>query len=382
MSRHRTILASPDMASADRTFTGSVSSRPLETISVSSVPSGHVYVRHVAPEVGPTPLRLPDPDPSAPHRSATERWWPPVMLEPQWVEHAEVDVFHIQFGFDACAPAQLTELVATLRRRGIPLVHTVHDLRNPHHVDRGAHDDQLDVLIPAADALITLTAGAAREIRSRWNREATVLPHPHVVELSTMGQLRAARRSGPAFRVGVHVKSLRASMAPLRILPTLVEVMRSLPAAVLQVNGHRDVLESDGQRYDGELATYLRRAAEAGDIDLRVHDYLSDEQLWAYLSSLDLSVLPYRFGTHSGWLEACRDVGTAVIAPSCGYLTNQGPVLSYVHDEDTYDAASLAAAVVEAYETRPDHGVTVEQRRKQRRQIAEAHHRLYQSLAG
>ncbi len=304
------------------------------------------------------------------------------MLEPQWVEQAEIDVFHIQFGFDACDPAQLRELVATLRRRGIPLVFTVHDLRNPHHVDRRTHDDQLDVLVPAADALITLTAGAAREIRARWNREATVLPHPHVVELSTMGQMRASRSSGPAFRVGVHVKSLRASMAPLRILPTLIEAVRSLPGAVLQVNGHRDVLGGDGQRYDRELATFLRRAAAAGDLDLRVHDYLSDEQLWEYLSSLDVSVLPYRFGTHSGWLEACRDLGTAVIAPSCGYFTDQAPVQSYVHDEDTYDAASLGAAVVEVYENRPDHGVTVEQRRTQRRQIAEAHHRLYQTLAG
>lgn len=381
MSRRRTILASADTASADRTAVGPVSSRPLQTISVASVPSGHVYVRHVAPEVGPTPLRLPDPDPSAPHRSAIERWWPPVMLEPGWVEQAEIDVFHIQFGFDACSPAQLSELVATLRRRAIPLIFTVHDLRNPHHVERGAHDDQLDVLVPAADALITLTGGAAREIRGRWNREATVLPHPHVVELSTMARMRARRRSGPAFRVGVHVKSLRASMAPLRILPALVETVRSLPGAVLQVNGHHDVLGEDGQRHDRELSTFLRRGAAAGDLDLRVHDYLSDDQLWAYLSSLDVSVLPYRFGTHSGWLEACRDLGTAVIAPTCGHLTDQAPVLSYIHDEDTYDATSLAAAVVQAYETRPDHGVTVEHRRTHRRQIAAAHHRLYRAMA-
>ena len=63
-------------------------------------------------------------------------------------------------------PAQLEELVAALRRRGKPLVFTVHDLRNPHHPDRAAHDRHLDVLVPAADALITLTQGAAAEIRA------------------------------------------------------------------------------------------------------------------------------------------------------------------------------------------------------------------------
>jgi hypothetical protein len=51
----------------------------------------------------------------------------------------------------------------------------------PHHRDRRDHDAQLDVLIPAADGLITLTAGAAAEIESRWGRQPLVLPHPHVV---------------------------------------------------------------------------------------------------------------------------------------------------------------------------------------------------------
>ena len=71
----------------------------------------------------------------------------------------------------------------------------------------------------------------------------------------------------------------------------------------------------------------------AGLLDLRVHDYFTDDELWRYLSSLDVSVLPYRFGTHWGWLEACRDLGTAVIAPTCGYFADQAPVLSYQHDE-------------------------------------------------
>ena len=55
-----------------------------------------------------------------------------------------------------------------------------------------------------------------------------------------------------------------------------------------------------------------------------------------------MSVLPYRFGTHSGWLEACRDLGTTVVAPDCGYYADQGPVLTYRMDEHRYDADSLA----------------------------------------
>ncbi|WP_324792659.1 glycosyltransferase [Streptomyces cyaneofuscatus] len=153
------------------------------TIRVASVPANHVYVRHLSPPEGDRVTRLDDPRPNgAP--SGSQQWWPPVMLDPGWVdEHADAfDVFHLHFGFDAQTPAALQELLAALRRNGKPLVYTVHDLVNPHHVDEGEHQAQLDVLIPGADRLITLTPGAAQEIAARWGRTATVLPHPHVVE--------------------------------------------------------------------------------------------------------------------------------------------------------------------------------------------------------
>ena len=353
-----------------------------QELVIASVPSSHVYVRHLAPESGPGPVRLPDPDPTSPTRSTTQAWWPPVMLQPEWARTADFDVFHLQFGFDACSTDQLRELTGALRDRGKPLVYTVHDLRNPHHREREAHDRQLDVLVPAADALVTLTPGAAAEIERRWGRTPAVLPHPHVVDFRTMGRAldcRARRHTG-AFRVGLHVKSLRASMDPMRLLPTLVETVRELPRAVLQVNAHRDVLDPDGARRDERLADFLLARAAEGSLELQVHDYLSDDQLWNYLGSLDVSVLPYRFGTHSGWLEACRDLGTTVIAPTCGYFAEQGPVLTYTHDETSYDAASLRDAVVTAYAERPQWGAGIDERREQRRLLAQAHDDLYRDL--
>ena len=352
------------------------------TITVASVPSGHVYVRHLAPEAHGAVVRLPDPDPDTPDRPAGARWWPPVMLRPEWARTADFDVFHVHFGFDAVDPAELTELTEVLRGRGKPLVLTVHDLRNPHHEDRAAHDAQLDVLVPAADAVVTLTSGAAAEIARRWGREALVLPHPHVVPFSTMeaAQERRGWRTGDTFRVGLHVKSLRASMDPMALLPTLVETVAAIPGGVLQVNGHRDVLDPDGARRDESLAAYLHEQADAGRLELHVHDFLDDDALWDYLASLDVSVLPYRFGTHSGWLEACRDLGTAVVAPTCGHYADQGPVLSYAHDEAGLDEASLASALRRAHAERPAEGVSVAWRRAQRAAVASAHEQLYSEL--
>ena len=350
------------------------------TIRVASVPSSHVYVRHLAAGDADDVVRLPDAVPAG-SRSAVSTWWPPPMLDPQWVEehHPDFDVHHVHFGFDDRSPAQLTELVASLRAHDRPLVVTVHDLRNPHHADRTDHDAQLDVLVPAADAVVTLTRGAAQEIRRRWGRAAEVIAHPHVVPLDELRRRQADHAPAPReeFRVGVHAKSLRACMDPAAVIPTLAEVLREVPGGVLQVDVHTDVAEASSARHSRELMDVVRRLGD--EIDLRVHDYFTDDELHDYLASLDASVLPYRFGTHSGWLEACRDLGTTVVAPTCGHYADQGPVKSYVLDEDQFQPDSLVRAVWSAWAD-PVPAVSVGDRIEQRRAIAVAHRRLYAGL--
>ncbi len=352
-------------------------------IRVASVPAGHVYVRHLSSpdlDLDDPVRRLADPAPGGGPAAEGDPWWPPAMLDAAWVEraHGSFDLMHVHFGFDALAPAQLAALVEALRRHGKPLVLTVHDLRNPHHLDRALHDAQLDVLVPASAVVVTLTEGAAAEVRRRWGRDALVLPHPHVVEPTTMQRL-ARHRPAPAergeLRVGLHVKSLRACMDPAALLPTLLRAVQEVPGGVLQVDGHTDVLDPSGARFDADLAAWLADAPDV--VDVRVHDYFTDDELVDYLASLDLSVLPYRFGTHSGWLELCRDVGTPVAAPSCGYYADQGPVHAFTFDEHRFDADSLVAAVRDAWTSTPTPAPTAAQRLTQRRRLAEAHATVY-----
>ncbi|QIG45747.1 glycosyltransferase family 1 protein [Nocardioides anomalus] len=349
---------------------------------VASIPQNHAYIRHLGPEDGTGPLRLADPTPEG-VRSGEQRWWPPVMLGPDWVRAHDFDLAHLHFGFDARPPEELQDFVDALHATGRPLVFTVHDLRNPHHPTRALHDEQLEVLVRGADALVTLTRGAAAEIARRWGREAVVVPHPHVVDFRTMqvaADARARRRSGQ-FRVGLHVKSVRASMDPLAVLPVLAETVAGLPGAVLQVNVHAELHDPAGRSHDPVVAAAIDVAAAHRHVDLRVHDYLADDQaFYSYLNSLDVSVLPYRFGTHSGWLEACRDLGTTVVAPTCGFYAEQGPVLTYEMDEDRFDPASLRDAVTAAYDARPPFGATVPERRRQRAEIAAAHAEVYRSV--
>src|SRR3954449_3955763 len=98
-------------------------------IRVASVPADHPYIRHLG-VAGDAVVRLSD------WRAPGQRgWWPPRMLEPEWVKGnaSGFDLFHIQFGFDGRHPEQLVELCDLLDRLQKPLVYTVHDLRNPNH---------------------------------------------------------------------------------------------------------------------------------------------------------------------------------------------------------------------------------------------------------
>jgi hypothetical protein len=306
-----------------------------DVVRVASVPANHVYVRHLAPVDGSGGvIRLPDPPVAG--RAVASRWWPPVMLESAWVAD-HLDDF-----------------------------------------DPRPHSDLLDVLIPAADAVVTLTPGAAQQIEHRWGRSAVVLAHPHVVPLPRIARRRP--HSLGRFVVGLHAKSLRASMDPLAVLRVLTAKLRELADCELRVDVHTDVMNPHGANHDSELARFLHAAEAAGDLSLHVHDYFSDDELWAYLAGLDVSVLPYRFGTHSGWLEACHDLGTTVIAPSCGFYAEQRPCLTYGHDESHIDAESLVDAAIQVYEQRPIWQADRQDRIKERQTLGDAHGRLYAGL--
>ncbi|WP_143219027.1 glycosyltransferase family protein [Actinokineospora bangkokensis] len=339
------------------------SARPLR---VASVPGDHPYVHHLSPATGGGSVRrLADvPVPGA----APGQWWPPGMLRPEWVlAHADdFDVLHVHFGFDDSSPEGLAALVAALRSVRRPLVMTVHDLHNPHFTDQRAHSAALDVLVPAAAAVMTLTPGAAAEIASRWGRAAVVVPHPHVVPVPWLDK---PRRAHSGFVVGVHAKSLRANSDPLGVVEQLRGAARDLPGVTIRVDAH-----------DDPQGRAVARALAGQDVDLRVHPRFSDDELWEYLSALDVSVLPYRFGTHSGWLEACYDLGTTALVPSCGHYAQQAPCLVYRWDAAPGDADSVRSALRSAWESPPRWRATAADRLRQRDIVAATHERVYRDV--
>jgi glycosyltransferase involved in cell wall biosynthesis len=315
------------------------------TIRVASIPARHPYVDHLSVPGGTEPasgsatiLRIdgPVPDPAEP-----ERWWPPVMLDAAWVRaHAdEFDLLHLHFGFESFSTGHLLEWIDALHEAGKPLVFTVHDLTNPQLGDQASHRANLDVLVPRADALITLTAAAAGEIAERWGREAVVIAHPNVVALDAAATDLATAES---VVVGVHLRDLRPNIDGVAATRALVDAVGMLRADGVDIVARVDL---NARVRDDDARAAIRELCDSSPhAELREHDRYDDGQLESSVAALDVVLLPYRHGTHSGWVELCWDLGVPVVGTAVGHSDAQ-------HDDPgfftAYDggADSLASAL-------------------------------------
>jgi len=388
-------------------------------IRVASVPADHPYVAHLSP-TGETPgdgcdevIRLPDPPVIADDGST--RWWPPRILDPAWLrEHAgEFDVLHVHFGFESFSPEHLREVVDVAHELGKGVVVTVHDLRNPHIKDPAAQLSRLDALVPAADAVITLTQGAADAIQARWGRDAVVVRHPHIVPLDVMAALllddtssrtnRADARSSddstaaPARndrrRIGLHLKSLRTNVDAAGALDALALVADERPDVEIVVTMHRAVADPTDRGHDACVVERAEALAARGAITLVLHEPMDDATLFAFVDGLDVSVMANVWGTHSGWIEMCHDLGVRVVAPNIGFYGEQHTPVLYdlagrgdeaedgaaASEDATVDARRLADTILVAVDQGRAAPADVAARRDERDAGARVHSEIYRA---
>jgi len=336
--------------------------RRTDPIRVATIPARHPYLDAVLP--------------TTVHRVSPDRvtgWEPDPLLIPEVLaaRAAAIDVVHAHFGFDHVEEGQLTRWLAELRRARIPLVVTVHDLRNPHHESRHQHDAQLALLIQAAARVITLTDPAADECEQRFGRRPDVVAHPTVLAGVPAGP------EPPRAAVLIPLKALRRNVRePL-------ELVRAAAAGARRAGATARVLLGPQAMHRPEAAA-IAQLAEAGHIQLDPRPYLPEGELAGLVAGARACVLPYQFGTHSGWVELCRDLGTRVVAPDCGYYVSQWPeVISYRNNEaDGLDLASLDDAVQAACRRPPPPRPDRTTRLAQRDGARAAHDALYRDVTG
>lgn len=302
---------------------------------VLSIPAQHPFVDATWPPTAEAirPAQLPTGD----------RWHPHPGLEADWIRaHAgEFDIVHLHFGFEHRSLAQIRDFIRACADTRVVLVVTVHDLANPHLSDQRAHRDRLRALTAAAAAVFTLTSGAAAELAADYGISAEVIAHPPIVPAAQATQVMSAsgRRGRSA---AVFLKDLRTNVVadPAFYLSLASGLHRS--GAWLEVWAHRSSAAHP-------TVTALQAAADSGaapGLDLHLTDRLPDAVLYRVLSGCAVSVLPYAHGTHSGWLEMCRDLGLSVIAPDCGHYAGQADAPEAVRTYRTGSGAAAAEAAV------------------------------------
>ena len=345
------------------------------TISVATLPGRGLYARHLGHPEGVDAVHRPTVGISGTARrgSGFTSTWLRANLD-------TIDVVHVQGLHPGQDPRDVARAAAVVRASGTPLVVTAYHLTDPAGGDARAYAAQLDALVPVADSVVTLTEPAAREIGQRWGVDATVLPHPHVVDFVRMRQERQ-RRQG-RLRVGVHLAALQLPIDPVRLITGLTIAVRELDEAQLAAHVHETVLDPGSSSYGGARLREVDRLVRGVGGTVYVHRPFSDSQLWDHLLGLDVSVVPGLYGSHSVWPEACADLGTQSLLPAGTHATAQQPCLTYSADGDaTALARSFGKALRTAQETSPWR-VDPEQRSAERVRVAEALRTLYERLLG
>jgi hypothetical protein len=320
---------------------------------VATIAHDHAYVAAVLP---PDTVRV---DPSTP-----SPWLDVTHLE----AHAdEVDVLHLHTADPGVAALAGQCWAETVRRLGLPLVVTVHrlppaDARGCTAADAG-HDAHLEAVLSTAEVVLTLTPGAADEIADRFGRTAIVVAHPSVA-------VPDADRGAERGLVGLRLRP------PAPGVPDAGALARAALSGAVSGGGRLRVLTDDAR----SAGAVVRRLADRGELELVVH---AADELPGQLQELHVAVLSEPCGTHSRDLEICRDVGTRVVAPRCGWFADQwSEVVSYGTDgPGGLDALSLTGAVEVALTGPMPLPADQGWREEQRAAIRQVHAAVYRQVA-
>jgi Glycosyltransferase Family 4 len=345
------------------------------TISVATLPGRGLYARHLSHPEGVDGVYRPTvamPGAASPGAAFT----------PTWLRaHLDtIDVVHVQGVHPQHSPRLIAEAAAVVRRSGTPLVVTGYHLTDPTGTDPRRYAAQLDALVPAADAVVTLTPSAAAEMRDRWGVEPLVLPHPHAVDFVRMRRERSARSD--RLRVGLHLAALQLAIDPLLLVDALTRAARDVDGVQLAVHAHETVLDPGSSTYAADTVQQVERLVRDAGGSLQLHRPYSDAQLWDHLFGLDVSVLPGLHGSHSIWPEACADLGTGALLPGNVHAAGQQPCLTYEASTDVDALAGSLATALRTARQEPAPRSDPEARSAERVRVAEALRAVYERLLG
>lgn len=255
-----------------------------------------------------------------------------------WLRHNahRIDIAHLHFGQHIQAISRVVEVVATLRACAIPVVWTVHQVRNPElEVEQDRTLELLDAASPHLNRVTTFTPSASATLSERLDRPVEVIPHGPLVPRTRRRSLRNSRELGPARPARGHVLVV---VGPGRRSTSLDDVVAA--AAVGRRRSLR-VLLHRSQRADH--ADAVAAAADSASVDVVLHDGLTQRELESELLDAAALLLPTLWGTHSALAEVAADLGIPVVPTTSSHVDEQVPAgLRVAVDDGRLSATDLA----------------------------------------
>ena len=274
-----------------------------------------------------------------------------------------VDVAHVHFGYDYLAPDSTDDVVQHLVGVDVPMVLTVHDIVYPSDDDQQPHRGHTGTLVESANTVVTLTDVAARELWVRWGVQPLVIPHPRLLseeEISAAVRGSKHLRSTGSAVVGVLLERMGENIEGPELLDQLASAASGRSGAELRIlveaQAWRDACGEDSESGGHHRVAELAAEGDWAAVRLVRYESLDLSSLLAEVAALDVCVLPYRFATHSTWLELCRDLGVAPVFPAVGCLRDQwfdrcDPAEHSGEVYDPRDSSAVATAVRAALDT-------------------------------
>lgn len=299
----------------------------------------------------------------------------PPMLDPRRLAHevrdrgGEFDVLHVADETLRDRRDELEDVAAAVRGGATRLVVTVRHIDDPYAGHAREHLDRLNLVIPAADAVVTYSDAAAEVLDHHYGRDVVVIEAPPLLldrELPT-------HERTDEFVVGAAVDDLPPS---IDVRDVVVAIRAALPDQVadrVSIRIEPAVLDPAHPRHDGEVISWLREHEADGLVEL-----VTDEDPAAWLTRIDTLVLAHRRGSHDPWHDAARQVGVPVVSPAVGFVREER--LTVVLDQPLLTADALEPHLAVLRDQRPRWQPSPRMRQTHLAHVKAAHQQLYHQV--
>jgi glycosyltransferase involved in cell wall biosynthesis len=274
----------------------------------------------------------------------------------------------------------------SLRRRGVRIVWTVHNLENHDRAAVARERRVMTLLGRTADAVIVHCEAAGRAVAERLGvarAKLRVVPHASYVEVYPATQSQAEARRALQLPADAIVMAFVGLVRPYKNLDELVRRFRDEIAP-----RHEDARLLIAGRIVGNKWRDTVTAMAGSHPRIHLHaGYIVPEALQTFVLSADLVVLPFREILTSGSMLMALSFGRPVVAPRAGCVGEwEGTAGVYLYDPDGRNGDDLGAALRRAVAERGElaaHGAALRRRMEPQSWAAMAQRTLtvYKQLA-